>query len=92
MGMGKPVTNLRRLDQPRYNLPIRHHTVAEVEVAFCHACCFPSLSHLPAPPPAPHTVLNTAIWSQTEAKDSPKPAKRPRKSLTIDDIFAKLKE
>lgn len=43
------ISNLRRIDWPRYNVPVQQVPVARDEqVPFCHSCHEPSLAHNPS--------------------------------------------
>lgn len=68
LGFGKPVTNLRSLDTPEFNLPIVRKKLPAKPVPFCHSCFHPSLHDLPDPPSRQpsNTILNLV------AKDRPK--------------------
>lgn len=47
-GQGPAVRNLRRLDWPKYNLPIQQIPIKKVEeIPFCHSCYQPSLANTP---------------------------------------------
>lgn len=100
LGMDKsPVTNLRRLDKPRYNLPVERIEGKTEVIPFCHMCYISvdltDLPNLPASDPqAGATLTNMDVVRNTpqrEGDPSPKPEPRPkagaRKEMGLDDIL-----
>lgn len=58
-GMGKPLTQMRRLDgAPQYNLPVESRTLEAKNIPFCHECFDTvTLDHLPLPPQQDTRIL-----------------------------------
>jgi len=58
MGIGKYITNLRAVSEPKWNVPIETQDAKPTSIPFCHRCHEPSLAHsgLPTPPPSVQKV------------------------------------
>jgi len=94
LGLGKYISNLRRIERPKYRLPIRQIPAKRAEIIpFCHACYFPSLMHtytlLDPPPTDPGKVLGFSAKSEPPPK--PKEPSEKRKRLSTSDILELLK-
>lgn len=94
-GMGKPLTQMRRLDTaPQWNLPVETRVLESRNIPFCHECFDTvQLEHLPVPPQADTRVLKPVgrygvTLSESPLTGSPK-EKAPRKPTT-DDLLAEF--
>lgn len=85
-------TNLRKLDAPRYRLPIEQQRGPHETIPFCHACYRPTLDDPTLlEPPAPKADWNVLLWRGTglEQKPEAKPptkAKPKRPTASLDDL------
>lgn len=95
-GQGAPVTNLRRLDEPRYNLPVERIEGKTEVIPFCHMCYISvdlsDLPNIPVAEPNAATVLNAMAvvrnTPQREGDPEPKPAAKARKGeMGLNDIL-----
>lgn len=70
LGVGKYITNLRAVSEPKWDVPIEMQKAKPTVLPFCHKCHEPSLAHsgLPKPPP---TVQNVPGWLQQRATSGP---------------------
>lgn len=88
---GRKVTNLHRIDQPKYDLPIEVRRQPEKLIPFCHSCNEPTLHDLPRPP----TSAKQFLGNLTEAL-KPVPIKststtKPKSRPTLADLAELLK-
>ena len=88
----KRVTHWRRLDWPKYRLPIEQlEDETTTLIPFCHDCNEPSLMNsadMLDPPPAITTPLHI-IEPTTKTATKPKASAKPK--ATVDDLMEMLK-
>ena len=92
--VGKYVTNLRHVDQPKYRLPIEQLRATKVaRVPFCHGCFHPTLEHtnglLEPETPDPNKVLGSSF--KPTVVEAPKAARPKTRRHTVDDILEMFK-
>jgi hypothetical protein len=80
-----------RIEDVKYNLPIRMIEAAVEKVLFCHECyTTATLSHLPPPPPPPEAPRPASVAPSWVGKGpTAKPTKPTKKKpeTTIDDLL-----
>jgi len=85
MGLGKRISNLHRIDRPKYDLPIEKRVMPEKLIPFCHSCYFPTLHDLPPPPVPPRQLLGGLT-------EPPKPLTTVKREATKRPTVADLME
>lgn len=82
------VSNLHRIDQPKYDLPIEKRVMPEKLIPFCHSCNEPTLHDLPAPPVPPRQVLGLTEGSKPITKSTSTTPLKARPTLAdLGELF-----
>lgn len=89
---GKPYSNMRPLDKPKYRLPIERITRPTIQVPFCDHCQDPNkaTTGLPYPPADKLSSVHVgASFAASPAAATPKPKTTKKLSTTTTDDLLK---
>lgn len=98
LGHGKYVTNLRAVEEPKWNLPIAVQRSEPTVIPFCHRCHQPSLANSGLPEPPKSDPQKVPTWLSDRSKGpnanvTPKtePAKGKKVAPTVDSLLEMIK-